>query len=75
MIVTRIARAAKFLDGFITLQTGNINYPIGGDVGFYAVRASWLNEPRYLERAKKLAHEALANLTPAGLLFVMRTSL
>jgi len=64
----RIARAAKFLDGFITLQTGNINYPITSTLAF-TLCAHVLNEPRYLDRAKKLAHEALANFTPAGLLF------
>jgi len=65
---SRIARAAKFLDGFINLQTGNINYPITSTLAF-TLCAQVLNEPRYLDRAKKLAHEALANFTPAGLLF------
>jgi len=64
----RVARAAKFLDGFITLQTGNINYPITSTAAF-ALCAQLLNEPRYLDRARTLAHEALANFTPAGLLF------
>ncbi len=64
----RIARAAKFLDGFISIQTGNINYPITASYAF-ALCGQLLNEPHYLDRAKKLAHEALANFTPAGLLF------
>jgi hypothetical protein len=64
----RIARAAKFLDGFITLQTGNINYPVTASYAF-ALCSQVLNEPHYLDRAKKLAHEVLANFTPAGLLF------
>jgi len=66
--IDRIARAAKFLDGFISIQTGNINYPITSTLAF-TLCAQVLNEPRYLDRAKKLAHEALANFTPAGLLF------
>jgi hypothetical protein len=64
----RIARAAKFLDGFISIQTGNINYPITSTLAF-TLCAQVLNEPRYLDRARALAHEALANFTPAGLLF------
>jgi hypothetical protein len=66
--IARIARAAKFLDGFINIQTGNINYPITSTLAF-TLCAQVLNELRYLDRAKKLAHEALANFTPAGLLF------
>jgi len=66
--IARIARAAKFLDGFISIQTGNINYPITSTLAF-TLCAQVLNEPRYLDRAKKLAHESLANFTPAGLLF------
>jgi len=64
----RIARAAKFLDGFISIQTGNINYPITSTLAF-TLCAQVLNEPRYLDRARTLAHEALANFTSAGLLF------
>jgi hypothetical protein len=64
----RIARAAKFLDGFINIQTGNINYPITSTLAF-TLCAQVLNEPRYLDRARALAHEALSNFTAAGLLF------
>jgi len=66
--VARISRAAKFLDSFISLQTGNINYPITSTLAF-TLCAKVLNEPRYLDRAKKLAHESFANFTTAGLLF------
>lgn len=64
----RIARAAKFLDGFINIQTGNINYPITSTLAF-TLCAQILNESRYLDRARTLAHQALANFTPDGLLF------
>jgi hypothetical protein len=30
----RLARAAKFLDGFITIETGNINYPVTASLAF-----------------------------------------
>jgi hypothetical protein len=64
----RLARAAQFLDGFITLQTGNINYPITSTYAF-ALCALVLEEPLYLDRAHTLAHEALGNVTANGLLF------
>ena len=64
----RLARAAKFLDGFITIETGNINYPITATYAF-ALCGEVLGEPQYLERARKLAHTSLEYFTPKGLLF------
>jgi hypothetical protein len=64
----RLARAAKFLDGFITIETGNINYPITAAYAF-ALCGEVLGEPQYLERARKLAHTSLEYFTPKGLLF------
>ncbi|MCU1324551.1 MAG: hypothetical protein JWM43_4200 [Acidobacteriaceae bacterium] len=64
----RVARAAKFLDGFISMQTGNINYPITSTYCF-ALCGQLLNEPRYAERAQKLAHAAMDYFTPNHLLF------
>ena len=64
----RLARAVNFLDGFMTIQTGNINYPITGAYCF-AISSQVLGESRYLERARQLAHKALEYFTPGGLLF------
>jgi len=64
----RLARAAKFLDGFITIETGNINYPVTSTFCFAAC-SQVLEEPRYLERARQLAHNVLEYFTPNGFLF------
>ena len=64
----RLDRAVKFLDGFLTIETGNINYPITGAFCF-AISGEVLGESRYLERARQLAHTALEYFTPEGLLF------
>ena len=64
----RLARAVKFLDGFITIETGNINYPVTATFCF-ATAAQVLEEPRYLDRARQLAHAALEYFTPNGLPF------
>jgi hypothetical protein len=64
----RLARAAKFLDGFMTIETGNINYPATGAYCF-AICAQVLEEPRYLEHARELAHTVLEYFTLNGLLF------
>jgi hypothetical protein len=39
----RLARAAKFLDGFITIETGNINYPV---TAMFSIRPSALAHQR-----------------------------
>jgi hypothetical protein len=64
----RLARAAKFLDDFITIETGNINYPITASFCF-ALCGQVLGEQHYLDRARDLAHTALNYFTPNGLLF------
>jgi hypothetical protein len=64
----RLARAAKFLDSFITIETGNINYPVTSSHCF-ALCAQVLGEPHYLDRARQLAHAALDYFTPNHLLF------
>jgi hypothetical protein len=64
----RLARAAKFLDGFITIETGNINYPVTASFCF-ALCGQVLGEQRYLDRARKLAHTALEYFTPNGFLY------
>ena len=64
----RLARAIKFLDGFITIETGNINYPITSTYCF-ALCGQFLNEPRYTDHARKLAQTVLQYFTPNGLIF------
>jgi hypothetical protein len=64
----RLARAAKFLDTFITIETGNINYPVTSSHCF-ALCAQVLNEPHYQDRARQLAHASLDYFTPNNLLF------
>jgi hypothetical protein len=63
----RLARAATFLDGFITIETGNINYPISASLAF-ALCGQVLGEHRYLDRARALAHKSLDYFTSNGLL-------
>ena len=64
----RLAAAVKFLDGFITIETGNINYPITASFCF-AVCGQVLGESNYIERARQLAHTALDYFTPENLLY------
>ncbi|MDR3735002.1 MAG: hypothetical protein P4L10_05615 [Acidobacteriaceae bacterium] len=64
----RLSRAAKFLDGFITIETGNINYPITSSLAF-ALCGQVLGDAHYTERAHDMAHQALAYFTPNNLLF------
>lgn len=64
----RLARAAKFLDGFITIETGNVNYPVTACFCF-ALCAQVLGEPRYLERGRELAHTVLDYFTPNSFLY------
>jgi hypothetical protein len=64
----RLARAAQFLDGFITLETGNINYPATASLAF-VLCGRVLGDGRYTERGRKLAHEVLGQFTADGFLF------
>ena len=64
----RLRRAYGFLDGFITIDTGNINYPVASAYA-YALGAEVLDRPDYRARAHGLAHQALDYVTPNGLLF------
>jgi hypothetical protein len=64
----RLARAAKFLDTFITIETGNINYPVTASHCF-ALCAQVLGDHHYSDRAHALAHESLEHFTPNGILF------
>src|SRR5271156_5207385 len=64
----RLARAAKFLDTFITIDTGNINYPVTSSHCF-AICAQVLGEPHYLDRARQLAHASMDYFSENNLLF------
>lgn len=63
----RLARAAKFLDGFISIETGNINYPVTASYCF-VLCAQVLGEAKYAERGRALAHASLEHFTANGFL-------
>jgi hypothetical protein len=63
----RLARAVKFLDGFISIETGNINYPVTASYCF-ALCGQVLGEPKYTERGRGLAHQSLEHFTVNGFL-------
>jgi hypothetical protein len=63
----RLAKAAKFLDGFITIETGNVNYPVTSTLAF-VLCGRVLGEGHYLERGRTLAHEVLSQFTEDGFL-------
>jgi hypothetical protein len=54
----RLARAVKFLEGFITIDTGNINYPASSSYCF-ALCGHVLGDAHYLDRGRTLAHTCL----------------
>jgi hypothetical protein len=64
----RLAQAAKFLDGFITIDTGNINYPVTSSYCF-ALCGHVLGDHRYTERGRAMAHTAMDYFTPRHILF------
>ncbi len=64
----RLRLAYGFLDRFITIDTGNINYPVGSSYA-YALGAQVLGRPEYKAHARDLAHQALDFVTPNNLLF------
>ncbi|MGA8163250.1 MAG: hypothetical protein WA374_06245 [Acidobacteriaceae bacterium] len=64
----RLAAAAKFLDGYITIDTGNINYPVTSSLAF-TLSGQVLGEQHYFERGRQMAHAALEFFTPSGILY------
>ncbi|MGA7521766.1 MAG: hypothetical protein WBW84_04755 [Acidobacteriaceae bacterium] len=64
----RLAAAVKFLDGYITIDTGNINYPLTSSLAF-TLCAQVLGEHRYFDRGRQMAHAVLEFFTPSGILF------
>jgi len=63
----RLARAANFLDGFISVETGNINYPATASLAFLLC-GRVLSNDHYVERGRGLAHAVLAQFTEDGFL-------
>lgn len=63
----RLARAAKFLNGFITIETGNVNYPATSSLAF-VLCGRVLGDERYVERGRGMAHAVLAQFTGNGFL-------
>jgi len=64
----RLARAAKWLDVNMNIETGNINYPATSTFCF-AICGKVLENSHYLDRARQIAHTTLEYFTPNGLLF------
>jgi hypothetical protein len=58
----RLAKAVRFLDGFISIDTGNINYPVSASYAF-ALCGQVLGESHYAERAHNLAHTCIQYLS------------
>lgn len=64
----RLAAAAKFLDGFITIETGNVNYPVTSSLAFYLC-GQVLGEDHYLKRGQEMAQTVMQQFSPDGFLF------
>lgn len=64
----RLAAAAKFIDGFITIETGNVNYPVTSSLAFYLC-GQVLGEDRYLKRGRGMAHQVMQQFSSDGFLF------
>ncbi len=63
----RLAAAAKFLDSFITIETGNVNYPATATLAFQLC-GRVLGDAHYFDRARALAQEVMGQFTPDGFL-------
>jgi hypothetical protein len=64
----RLRCAADFLHDFMTINTGNINYPLTCSAAL-AVASLVLGESKYADKARALAHEGLEYFTENGILF------
>lgn len=63
----RVARAAGFLNGFMNIETGNINYPITASYCL-ALCGQMLGESKYSDHARQLAHQAMEYISDNGLI-------
>jgi hypothetical protein len=66
--MSRLAAAAKFLDGFISIKTGNVNYPATATLAF-VLCGQLLGEPHYIDRGRRLAQQIVDQFTSDGFLF------
>jgi hypothetical protein len=66
--ISRLAAAAKFLDNFISIKTGNVNYPATATLAF-VLCGQVLGEPHYIDRGRKLAEQVADQFTSGGFLF------
>jgi hypothetical protein len=64
----RLAQSARFLDQFITIETGNVNYPVTATLAFQLC-GQVLGDSHYLERARRLAQDVLEQFSSDGFLF------
>lgn len=64
----RLALAMKFLDGFMTMKSGNINYPVTSALAF-TLGGEILDNPHYTSRGREFAHASLKYFTPNHFLF------
>jgi hypothetical protein len=64
----RLEKSFIFLDGFMTLETGNINYPVTTAYAM-SLGAEVFGREAYAAKARTFAHAALDYFTPNGLLF------
>ncbi|HWG20124.1 MAG TPA: hypothetical protein VG225_06305 [Terracidiphilus sp.] len=64
----RLAAAARFLHGFISIKTGNVNYPVTATLAF-VLCGQVLGEPRYIARGRELARRVMDQFAPDGILF------
>jgi len=64
----RLRKGADFLFGYMTFETGDLNYPLSSSASL-ALAAKVLGDDQYLPRARELAHFGLRHLTANGLLW------
>lgn len=64
----RLARAMKFLDGFMTMKYGNINYPVTSSLAF-TLAGEILGDAHYTARGREFAHASLAFFSKNHFLF------
>jgi len=64
----RLAQAMKFLDGFMTMKSGNINYPVTSALAF-TLGGEILGNSHYTARGREFAHASLKYFTPNHFLF------
>lgn len=62
-LTDRLRKAGEFVYNNFTMTYGNINYPIAASHGL-TLLGDVLDIPKYRERGREFAHEALAYITP-----------